>query len=84
MTLLATPRSVPGMKQPAPPLVEFFSATDTGRARSNNEDAVAIQEEAALAVLADGMGAFQAQYGRPPRSTAVVTRASSIGKTACP
>ena len=31
-----------------------------------------------------GIGAFQAQNGRPPRSTAQVTSVSSIGKTACP
>ena len=42
------------------PVVEFFSATDTGRARSNNEDAVALEESAALAVLADGMGGYNA------------------------
>jgi protein phosphatase len=39
---------------------EFFSAIDTGRARSNNEDAVALDEAAALAVLADGMGGYNA------------------------
>lgn len=39
---------------------EFFSAIDTGRARSNNEDAVALDEQAALAVLADGMGGYNA------------------------
>jgi protein phosphatase len=42
----------------APP--EFFSAVDVGRCRSNNEDAVAIDEELALAVLADGMGGYNA------------------------
>ena len=31
---------------------EFFSAVDTGRARSNNEDSVAVDDEVALAVLA--------------------------------
>ena len=40
--------------------IEFFSAIDTGRARSNNEDAVALDERAALAVLADGMGGYNA------------------------
>jgi protein phosphatase len=60
MTLLATPRSISGMKLPAPANVEFFCATDTGRARSNNEDAVALEEAAALAVLADGMGGYNA------------------------
>jgi protein phosphatase len=40
--------------------LEFFSAIDTGRARSNNEDSVALDEAAALAVLADGMGGYNA------------------------
>ena len=39
---------------------EFFSAVDTGRACSNNEDAVAVDDEVALAVLADGMGGYNA------------------------
>lgn len=40
--------------------LEFFTAVDTGRARSNNEDAVALDEPAGLAVLADGMGGYNA------------------------
>lgn len=40
--------------------LEFFSAVDTGRARSNNEDSVAVDEAARLAVLADGMGGYNA------------------------
>ena len=40
--------------------VEFHSVTDTGRARSNNEDSVAIDEASSLAVLADGMGGYNA------------------------
>jgi len=40
--------------------LEFFSATDTGRARNNNEDAVAVDPAAALVVLADGMGGYNA------------------------
>jgi PPM family protein phosphatase len=39
---------------------EFFSAIDTGRARTNNEDSVALDETSALAVLADGMGGYNA------------------------
>ncbi len=39
---------------------EFFHAVDTGRARSNNEDSVAVDEPNALAVLADGMGGYNA------------------------
>ena len=51
------------MKPPLPSIatsLEFFSATDTGRARSNNEDSVAVEEVAALVVLADGMGGYNA------------------------
>lgn len=39
---------------------EFYCATDTGRARNNNEDSVAIDEASALVVLADGMGGYNA------------------------
>ncbi|RZU00989.1 Stp1/IreP family PP2C-type Ser/Thr phosphatase [Rivibacter subsaxonicus] len=39
---------------------EFFCATDTGRSRNNNEDSVAVDETALLAVLADGMGGYNA------------------------
>ncbi|MBL8330456.1 MAG: Stp1/IreP family PP2C-type Ser/Thr phosphatase [Rubrivivax sp.] len=39
---------------------EFSSAIDTGRARTNNEDAVVIDERHGLAVLADGMGGYNA------------------------
>lgn len=39
---------------------EFYSQTDTGRVRSNNEDSVALEEACALAVLADGMGGYAA------------------------
>ncbi|MEO7152294.1 MAG: Stp1/IreP family PP2C-type Ser/Thr phosphatase [Burkholderiaceae bacterium] len=40
--------------------LEFFHATDTGRARNNNEDSIAIDEVTALVVLADGMGGYNA------------------------
>ena len=39
---------------------EYFHAIDTGRARSNNEDSVAVDETTSLAVLADGMGGYNA------------------------
>lgn len=39
---------------------EYFSATDTGRARSNNEDSVAVDEAFGLLALADGMGGYNA------------------------
>lgn len=39
---------------------EFFCATDTGRARNNNEDSVSMDKSASLIVLADGMGGYNA------------------------
>jgi len=39
---------------------EFFHAVDTGRARANNEDSVAVDDANALCVLADGMGGYNA------------------------
>jgi PPM family protein phosphatase len=39
---------------------EFYLGTDKGRSRSNNEDTVAMHEEAGLVVLADGMGGYNA------------------------
>ena len=39
---------------------EFFAVTDRGRTRSNNEDSVVVDEPAGLAVLADGMGGYNA------------------------
>jgi len=41
-------------------ILEFFSVTDTGRARRNNEDSVAVDEAGRIAVLADGMGGYNA------------------------
>jgi serine/threonine protein phosphatase PrpC len=41
-------------------ILEFFSVTDTGRARRNNEDSVALDEPGRIAVLADGMGGYNA------------------------
>ncbi len=40
--------------------IEFHCATDTGRARNNNEDSVTVDDAVALAVLADGMGGYNA------------------------
>ena len=39
---------------------EFYSQTDTGRVRTNNEDSIALEEPCALAILADGMGGYAA------------------------
>ena len=38
----------------------FHSRTDPGRARDNNEDAVAVDEASRVGVLADGMGGYNA------------------------
>ena len=46
--------------QPPSMTLEFFCATDTGRARNNNEDSVAVDDATALVVLADGMGGYNA------------------------
>jgi len=40
--------------------LELAGLTDVGRARTNNEDAFALDTDAALAVLADGMGGYNA------------------------
>ncbi len=42
------------------PVTEFFHITDTGRARTNNEDSVSLDAATSLAVLADGMGGYNA------------------------
>lgn len=39
---------------------QFHAITNPGRARDNNEDSVAFDEEALVAVLADGMGGYNA------------------------
>jgi PPM family protein phosphatase len=51
---------------------EFFSATDTGRARNNNEDSVAVDETSALVVLADGMGGYNAGEVASSMATAFI------------
>ncbi|QNP50554.1 protein phosphatase 2C domain-containing protein [Diaphorobacter aerolatus] len=39
---------------------EFVALTDTGRVRSNNEDAIGVNDATGVAVLADGMGGYNA------------------------
>ena len=41
-------------------MYKFCAKTDTGRARDNNEDSVVLDEATNLAVLADGMGGYNA------------------------
>jgi PPM family protein phosphatase len=45
---------------PVPITIEIQAAVDPGRSRSNNEDSVATDDGVALAVLADGMGGYNA------------------------
>ena len=40
--------------------LEFATATDPGMVRSHNEDSIATEAEIGLAVLADGMGGYNA------------------------
>ncbi len=42
------------------PILEFAARTDTGMVRSHNEDAIHASPEHAFAVLADGMGGYNA------------------------
>jgi protein phosphatase len=57
---------------------EFSSAIDAGRARSNNEDSVVVDEGCALAVLADGMGGYNA--GEVASSMATSFVATELGR----
>ena len=41
-------------------ILEYHRATDTGRARTNNEDSAEVDEPSSLVVLADGMGGYNA------------------------
>jgi len=51
---------------------KFCTQTDTGRARANNEDSVAYDEAARLAVLADGMGGYNAGEVASSMATAFI------------
>lgn len=42
------------------PILEFAGITDVGRVREKNEDAIVINEELNFALLADGMGGYNA------------------------
>ncbi len=57
---------------------EFQAVTDRGRVRANNEDSVAIAEDAALAVLADGMGGYNAGEVASGMATAFIS--SELGR----
>ena len=54
-------------------IYQFCSRTDTGQARDNNEDSVAFDEEAQVAVLADGMGGYNAGEVASGMATAFIS-----------
>jgi serine/threonine protein phosphatase PrpC len=52
---------------------EYFCLSDTGQVRDNNEDAVAIDADSQIAVLADGMGGYNAGEVAAEMATTFVT-----------
>ncbi len=54
--------------------LEFHSATDRGRIRSNNEDSIAVAESVGLMVLADGMGGYNAGEVASGMATSFIER----------
>ena len=62
----------------SPVSFEFYAVTDRGRSRANNEDSVAIDDAAALAVLADGMGGYNAGEVASGMATAFIR--SELGR----
>lgn len=59
-------------------IYEFFSLTDTGRTRENNEDSVCFDASNGLGVLADGMGGYNAGEVASGMATAFIT--SELGR----
>jgi PPM family protein phosphatase len=57
---------------------DFASLTDPGRVRVNNEDAVAVDPALRLAILADGMGGYNA--GEVASGMAVALLQASLGR----
>lgn len=58
--------------------LQYAALTDVGRVRTNNEDAVLVDAERGLAVLADGMGGYNA--GEVASALAVELIASEMGR----
>jgi len=54
------------------PALEMVSATDAGMVRSHNEDSVAFDASMGLAILADGMGGYNAGEVASGMATAVI------------
>lgn len=61
-----------------PTTTELHAAVDPGRARSNNEDSVAVDASVRLAVLADGMGGYNAGEVASEMATSFIT--SELGR----
>jgi PPM family protein phosphatase len=59
-------------------IYHFCAKTDPGRIRDNNEDSVAFDEKAQLAVLADGMGGYNAGEIASGMATAFIN--SELGR----
>lgn len=58
--------------------IEFSALTDVGRLRANNEDAVVVDEEHGVVVLADGMGGYNA--GEVASALAVEMISAELGR----
>ena len=78
---LATPPKAPrGASQPArerPMRYEFTALSDTGRVRQNNEDSVQFDTDCGVAVLADGMGGYNAGEVASEMASTTITLALS-------
>lgn len=57
--------------------IEFAFALDTGRARKNNEDSVSLDIDTGVAVLADGMGGYNAGEVASGMATSIICSALS-------
>ena len=54
-------------------IYQFCAKTDTGRVRANNEDSIAFDESNRIAVLADGMGGYNAGEIASGMATSILT-----------
>lgn len=61
------------------PALEFAAKTDTGLIRSHNEDAIAISSDHGFAILADGMGGYNAGEVASDIATSVLKDALEDG-----
>jgi PPM family protein phosphatase len=66
------------MTTDATPTIELFALTDAGKVRNHNEDSVFVDPALGLAVLADGMGGYNA--GEVASGMATSSLGSGLGK----